>query len=212
MTSIDGFILAGGASSRMGVDKSQLLLGREKMFERAAVALSSVTSNVAVVSSRHQDNAFPFPVVRDIQEARGALGGIHAALKKARAPWVAIVSCDLPFVTGRLFERLASFALEGRDAIAPIQQDGRPQPLCALYRRDACLKVVEELLNKDELRPRVLLARVRTFWVKPEDLCDLPGQKLFFLNVNTPVDYEYALTEFKNDSYIRDFENRRELI
>ena len=39
---------------------------------------------------------------------------------------------------------------------------------------------------------KVLLARVRTRWVAFEELADLDGAGLFFMNVNTPEEYERA--------------------
>src|SRR2546430_17389866 len=48
MQSLEGFILAGGASSRMGVDKSELVLGGQTFVERVATALSAVTNTITV--------------------------------------------------------------------------------------------------------------------------------------------------------------------
>jgi molybdopterin-guanine dinucleotide biosynthesis protein A len=48
------------------------------------------------------------------------------------------------------------------------------------------------LIRDGELRPRVLLGRVRTRWVAFEELAELPGSANFFRNVNTPSDYEEA--------------------
>lgn len=203
MIEVEGFILAGGASSRMGADKSRLCLGGRTFVGRVADALSLITQNVTVVTSRHAGDDFGLPVVPDIREGVGALGGLHAALAKARAPWVAVVSCDLPFVTGQLLERLSSFAGGEWEAVAPVQSDGRPQPLCALYARGPCLAVAEELLREGELRPRRLLARVRTFWVTPDLFSELPGGRLFFTNVNTPSDYERALQEIDSQTHVQ---------
>lgn len=192
MSEVEGFILAGGASSRMGTDKATLRLSGLTFVERVAAALGSITDSLSVVSSAHAAGELSLPVVPDLFARRGAIGGIHAALKSCRAPWAAIVSCDLPFVTGGLLARLSSLRGEAFDAVAPLQPDGRQQPLCALYSRDACLKVAEELILAGELRPRALLKRVRTRWVAFEELADLPGSDLFFRNVNTPEDYEQA--------------------
>ena len=192
MTDIEGFILAGGASSRMGADKSLLRLGGRTFVELAADALGPVTSGVRVVGSRPAAEGHGLPVVRDVYENLGALGGLHAAFGTCAARWAAVVSCDLPFVTAGLLARLASFRPEECDAVAPLQEDGRPQPLCALYAAAACLPVAEESIRAGELRPRVLLGRVRTRWVAFEELADLPGSANFFRNVNTPSEYEEA--------------------
>ncbi|HEX8190461.1 MAG TPA: molybdenum cofactor guanylyltransferase [Pyrinomonadaceae bacterium] len=192
MTDIEGFILAGGLSSRMGSDKSMLRLGRRTFAELAAGALSAVSNRVSVVGSRAGVEAHGLTVVRDVHEGLGALGGLHAALAACGAPWAAVVSCDLPFVTGGLFARLASLRGAGVDAVAPLQEDGRPQPLCALYAPAPCLGAAEGLIRAGELRPRALLRTVRTRWVQFDELSDLEGSGLFFSNVNTPDDYEEA--------------------
>ena len=195
MLEVEGFILAGGASSRMGRDKAQLLLGGRTLVARAADALSGIARPVSVVSARETASVWGLPVVQDIHRGRGALGGLHAALCAAQSRWTAILSCDLPLVTRELWSRLAELGAEAEaalDAVVPFQMDGRAQPLCALYRRDACLVVVEEMLEAGELRPRLLLERVRTRRVEPDEWSDLKSAEAFFLNVNTPADYRAA--------------------
>jgi molybdenum cofactor guanylyltransferase len=192
MPEIDGFILAGGASSRMGRDKSRLLLGGRTLVGLVADALSAATPRVRLVSARHEADDFGLRVIRDIFSHRGPLAGIHAALAHAESAWAFVASCDMPFVTGDLVLRLASYAEADHDAVVPVQPDGRPQPLCALYARDACLAAADELLRAGETRPRALLSRVRTRLVPFGELADLPRSSDFFTNVNTPDDYEKA--------------------
>jgi molybdopterin-guanine dinucleotide biosynthesis protein A len=184
---IEGFILVGGASRRMGADKAGLKLGNRSFVERVAEALAAIALNVSVVGA--DGTQIPhLTVVRDVYPAWGALGGLHGALSACRSSWAAVVACDLPFVTGELFVRLSSLR-EDFDAVVPIQTDGRPQPLCALYRREACMPLAAELIAAGERRPRALLQRVLTRWVAPRELEDLPGSGDFFANINTPEDY-----------------------
>ncbi|HYE66657.1 MAG TPA: molybdenum cofactor guanylyltransferase [Pyrinomonadaceae bacterium] len=191
MLEIEGFILAGGASSRMGADKAHLQLGRETFVERIANALAAITERTSVVGARREAADWCLPVVPDVYTKWGALGGLHAALAACRAPWAAIVACDLPFVTGEMFVRLAS--LRGDfDAVVPIQADGRAQPLCALYRSGVCRARAQELIASGERRPRVLLQAVRTRRVAARELGDLDNATLFFTNINTPEDYAQA--------------------
>jgi molybdopterin-guanine dinucleotide biosynthesis protein A len=184
MKDIEGFILAGGLSSRMGRDKALLPIGCTSFLGEAMCAVGIVARRVRVVGSRPGIKSYGLPVVDDIYEGAGALGGIHAALSACETRWAAVIACDLPFVTSELFARLA-----------PLQEDGRPQPLCALYAADACLDAAEELMRTGDLRPRALLQKVRTRWVTSDELSDLEGAPLFFTNVNTPADYEEALRE-----------------
>ena len=196
MQDVEGFILVGGASSRMGHDKARLTLGGRTFVERIRGALGALTPRVTLVGSAERCAAWPeLPAVPDFYVEWGALGGLHAALAAVRsAPWAAVVACDLPFVTGELFVRLASFR-ENFDAVVPVQADGRRQPLCALYRARPAGERAAELIAAGERRPRALLDRLRTRLVACEELGDLPGADLFFTNVNTPEDYAHARQE-----------------
>lgn len=173
----------------MGHDKAQLRLGPETLLERIAHRLSPVTSSVTLVGSPQAYVGHSLPTVPDVYEKWGALGGIHAALSAAKTDWSIVIACDLPFVTRDLFARLKSLADESIDSIVPMQPDGRPQPVCALYRRETCLPEIERLVSAGEHTPRALLANVRTRYVQFPELGDLPGAENFFLNLNTPEDF-----------------------
>jgi molybdopterin-guanine dinucleotide biosynthesis protein A len=192
---VEGFILAGGASSRMGEDKSRLRLGGLTFVEAAARALGEITTRVRLVSSRPDAGSHGLAVVKDLRAGVGAIGGLHAALSSCEAEWAAVVACDLPCVTGELLARLASMRADSLDAVVPSQEDGRPQPLCAFYRARACREAVEELIRTDELRPRVLLSRVRARLVSFDELSGVRGAPLLFTNVNTPDDYARAVQD-----------------
>lgn len=191
MSDIEGFILVGGKSSRMGMDKATLRLGAHSFVEKIAAALSAISETVRVVGGEAEKTDARWPVVADVHKEWGALGGLHAALAACRTDWAAVVACDLPFVTAELFVRLAALS-ENFAAVVPVQTDNRLQPLCALYRKRACLRQVEELIESGERRPRMLLERVGARRVLPAELADLAGAELFFTNVNTPGDYAQA--------------------
>ncbi|HEX8144267.1 MAG TPA: molybdenum cofactor guanylyltransferase [Pyrinomonadaceae bacterium] len=198
MLEIEGFILAGGASRRMGTDKAGLKLGGVSFVERIAGALYAVTLDIRLVGARDERLAGAFPVVEDVFPGWGALGGLHAALAACRAPWALVVACDLPFVTGELFMRLASLR-ENFDAVVPVQTDGRLQPLCALYRREACAPRAARLIAAGERRPRYLLPEIETRRVAPTELADLQDSELFLTNVNTPDDFARARERMKDE-------------
>jgi molybdenum cofactor guanylyltransferase len=192
MFDVEGFILVGGQSRRMGEDKAALCFDGQPSIQRTAARMAPVTSRVCLVGARHDQGRSPFENVPDIHPQWGALGGIHAALIACRSHWALIVACDLPFLTTELFGRLESLRADQVDAIVPIQPDQRPQPLCAIYRRVTCLPHVEWLIERDEHTPRALLAAVNTRWVEFSELEDLPGADQFFFNMNTPADLAKA--------------------
>ena len=162
-----------------------------------AGALRAVAPRVSVVSSRAGAESHGLPVLEDLRVGLGALGGLHAAFTSCRAEWAAVVACDLPFVTGELLARLASMRSDETDAVVPVQEDGRLQPLCALYRARVCVGQVSEMIRAGELRPRVLFSLSRARLVAFEELRDLEGSRRFFVNVNTPEDYARASGRMK---------------
>ena len=190
MKSCQAFILAGGASSRMGTDKSQLLIERQTFTDRIANTLRKVTDSVTIVG-RSLD-ASSLPSVPDIYPQWGALGGLHAALSASDREWAIVVACDLPFVTPELFLHLGGMRLD-HDAVVPVQQDGRPQPLAALYRVDPCLQRATELIEAGQRRPLDLLKAVTTRWVAFDEIRNLDQAERFFVNINTPEDYDEAI-------------------
>ena len=186
MESVEGFILAGGKSSRMGQDKSRLTIGGETFIDRIARELSHVADSVTIVGGDQSEAELRH--VPDVYPEWGALGGIHAALSSSVATYAIIVACDFPFVTSELFETLVALAANC-DAVVPIQSDGIVQPLCALYRVDVCLQRVEQLIKTSEHRPIALLQSVNTRWLQFEEIAALNNASRFFDNINTPEDY-----------------------
>jgi len=191
MVDIEGFILLGGASSRMGTDKARLDLGGKPFVKRIADALFHVSSSVSVVGARDSTNDWHLPNVSDVYAKWGALGGLHAALSACKSEWAAVVACDLPFVSGELFVRLASLR-DGFDSVVPIQDNGYLQPLCALYRKTSCVEAAKSLIESGERRPRRLLEHIKARLVTASELSTLNGAQLFFVNINTVEDYEQA--------------------
>src|SRR5215211_6833593 len=98
MDDIEAFILAGGASRRMGTDKSQLRLEQQTFTERISETLLQITDLVTIVG-RNDAHLSGIP---DIYPQWGALGGVHAALAACERDWAIVVACDLPFVTAEL--------------------------------------------------------------------------------------------------------------
>ena len=187
ITQLQAFILAGGQSRRMGRDKSQLLLENQTFTDRIAETLLEIAESVTLVGSR-QTNA-RYAVAPDVYPESGALGGVHAALAACRTEWAIVVACDLPFVTAELFNYLASLR-DGHDAVVPLQPDGRPQPLSSLYRIEPCLQRATELIEAGKRRPLDLLELVNTRWVPFNELRNLDQAERFFVNINTPDDYD----------------------
>jgi molybdopterin-guanine dinucleotide biosynthesis protein A len=193
MLDVEGFILVGGASSRMGRDKSRLMFGSQTTVERIGAVMAEVASRVRLVGGSDDRNRFQS--VPDLTDSWGPLGGIQAALHAAEAEWCILIACDLPFVSAGLLQRLfelRSNETESFDAVVPVQADDYPQPLSALYRRLPCHDAADQAIRNREHSPRALLDRVKTRYVPFAEIADLAGANNFFFNINTPENYERA--------------------
>ena len=189
-----GYILAGGKSSRMGKDKTFLEIGGRTFLKNAIDALKPNCSQVKIVinkAQKHFIEKFPADVsyIFDIFENRGAPGGIHAALKDCKTEFAVILAVDLPFISHNEIDELCEIALNLTDfsAFVPRQNDGRLQPLCAVYQVNDCLPKVEEILSKTvSASMKDFLAAVNIKTISVKYLC---GNEQLFANINSPQDF-----------------------
>jgi molybdenum cofactor guanylyltransferase len=129
------YVLAGGRSSRMGRDKALLPVDGTTLIDRIASLARAVTNNVTIIAPPDRYRDLPYPVIADMREACGPLGGLFTALSVTTAPWNLIVACDMPALTVPFLENLfeAAEASEA-DAVIPESPTGL-DPLCAIYHR-----------------------------------------------------------------------------
>ena len=192
-----GIVLCGGKSTRMGVPKATLPFGPETMLQRVLRLLGTVVSPIVAVAARGQvlpELPESIIVTRDEREAKGPLEGLRAGLA-ALPPSVEIAyvtSCDVPLLVPAFVERMID--LLGENDIAVMEIDGFPHPLSAIYRR-RLLPRVESLLAADRLRPVFLFDAVRTRRVRTEEMLSVDPRLRTLRNLNTPEDYQAALTE-----------------
>jgi molybdopterin-guanine dinucleotide biosynthesis protein A len=196
-TDFAGFILVGGKSSRMGKDKFLLKINGKTFLQTAFETLEKAGVEQISVSVSEKTNLIEdFPIIEDIYKNRGALSGIHSALVYSKSSFSIILACDYPFVSVELIEFLMNMAIIENefDAFAPIQADGKIQPLCAVYKTGICCEILSKMLeNQDEnYSVRDFLNRVKTRYIEFNEIKHLPNSEKFFFNVNTPEDFGRA--------------------
>ncbi len=199
----EGFVLIGGASSRMGRDKAQMTIGGQKMYELAVAALRNVCLDNVTLVGNSSVNCHELPVLADagldMISTRAPIVGVYSAIANAKTQWIAILACDLPFVTGDLIAKLAGYCSNEFDAVVPLQPDGLPQPLCAFYRRERCLPVIRDMIGKAELKMQNLLGLINTRFIPFDEIAGLDGSANFFLNINKMEDYQTAQKIFADE-------------
>ena len=157
--SFTGVVLAGGASTRMGVgvDKADLFADR-------------------VVAALEAAGASEVLVIRDDDDpGKGPLGGIATALRLASCDVVAVLACDLPDVHPDGIRAVVDALVEGVDVALPPGE-----PLHAAWRRSARPAVLATI-DAGNLAVRAALDRLRTVEVAGLD-------PAWLRNVNTPGD------------------------
>ena len=185
---MDGFLLAGGKSSRMGCNKALLVAGGAPLIQRVADALGAVADRVTVIANLPEDYRFlGLPILGDAVTGAGPLGGIYTALCATQSEACFVLACDLPMVSPDLL-RLLSQEAQGADAAVPRTEDG-DHPLCAVYARTS-LAQAEAQISAGDYKITRFLERIRTRWVGQETWSKADPDGLSFINVNTPETYE----------------------
>lgn len=195
-TEIAAFILAGGKSTRMGADKAFIALEGCTLLARALDLARSITNDVWIVGDPVKFAPFG-PVVQDVFEECGPLGGIHAALRASRANLNVILAVDVPFASRALFQYLIMRAMDSADTIVTIPRvGGRLQPLCAIYRREFAY-CAEEALKQAHCKIDAVFAKVSTRIIEEEELRNAGFSSRLFRNLNTREDLAEACGEFQ---------------
>ena len=192
LASVSGAIVLGGASSRMGRDKARLELAGTPLATRLALLLGRLFEEVLLVGGDPPPGA-PGRRVADMPGPRCALRGLVTALSRASGEHVLVLATDLPLVTPDLV--LALTAWPGHDAVVP-RLDGRPHPLCAIYRREPVLEVARTRLEAGELRLGELLEALDTGYLEGADLGAVDPEGIALSNVNTERDWARVETWF----------------
>ena len=190
-------ILTGGKSSRMGRPKALLLFDGEPLIAHLVRALNRLLANVVVVAAPEQElPSLAVTLVRDEVAYQGPVGGIYYGLRAAKTEVCFVTSCDVPFLNPSLISYLRS-QISNHDVVVPLWQ-GRFQPLHAIYRRSVA-PLLKEQLERGELRPIFLYDKVRTYKVSEEEIRRFDPEGLSFLNMNTPEDYQAALSRWQKE-------------
>jgi len=180
-------ILAGGRSRRMGTDKALLLLDGTPLIEHVIARLRPLIPEILIVGDpAGAYGCFGVPVISDPSPDQGPLAGIRTALMNTDAPLVFCCACDMPFLETALVGHLLALAERGAAAVVPWVR-GEPEPLCAVYAREA-LPVIEDVLASGRRSIRDILDKMPMRYIEEDDLRHYDPELRSFVNVNTPDD------------------------
>ncbi|MCR5651155.1 MAG: molybdenum cofactor guanylyltransferase [Lachnospiraceae bacterium] len=183
---VSAIIMAGGASERMGTDKTELKLGGKTLVEIQVEKMKKLGITDIMLSGygKEMDGARS---VADVYAGKGPLGGIHACLKAAKNSSCLVVSADNPLVPAEVLSEL----IEAHTGPATVLSHGEHiEPLIAVY--DTSLEArAEELIKNDDFSIRRMSANSEVKKV------DYKGDADLLVNCNEPKDFEKAQSLWK---------------
>jgi molybdenum cofactor guanylyltransferase len=146
----EGFVLAGGNSSRMGQDKSLLRVAGLSLLEWALNKLRTLPLTIPPrIAGARSSTPLLAPVVSDIHPGCGPLSGIEAALAATNQNLNIFLPVDMPLVPPSFLTWMLHRA-QTTAAFATIPRiNGLAQPLCAIYHRHLLEPVSAALAEGD---------------------------------------------------------------
>jgi len=172
-----GLVLAGGQSTRMGVDKSQLCRDQSTMLEFSRGLLTSLGLPVCVSGG-------PGGIPDRVPQS-GPLGGIYSALSTLQTHALLIVPIDMPLLTAPLLRQLLE---TGRRLGEPVCYEDCYLPFY-LPVSATLVDYLERVFSPDSDMPRSvkkLLSALNGRELPVDDRRSL-------MNANTPEEWRRAL-------------------
>lgn len=171
---MNGYVLAGGASRRMGRDKALIEVDGVPLARRMAEVLrEGGCQEVFVVGNNEALSSLGVPAIADVEGARHPLRGLSAAMLHCTEALLLCAPCDLVHLEPADARRLLKHA-------GPcVATDGvRLQPLLAVYPTRWHPRVQARMLSNGSV----------TGLAEELDPVPLPARAL--VNVNHPADLE----------------------
>ncbi len=180
---INGLVLAGGKSQRMGFDKAAINWHGKAQCYHLADMLQSFCDEVFISCREGQEIDPNYSPLKDTFTGLGPYGAILSAFReKPDSAWL-VIACDLPLLTENTLKHLTDNRDSSSIATAYNSSfDGLPEPLITIWEPKS-YPVLLSFLSLGYSCPRKVLINSNTF------LMDAPYPDEL-TNVNTPEDFE----------------------
>lgn len=190
---LKALVLAGGKSTRMGLDKSQMtFFSDEKQEIRVAKLCREMGLETFISkSSEYKTSEIEgFSVINDRMLEMGPFGAILSAfMDDPNAAWL-VIACDLPYLNENALQKLIIERNVSKVATAFKGKEKEfPEPLITIYEPKAYSKFLD-LLSLGYSCPRKVLINSDIETIQLQD-------DHFIENVNTPEEREKVLSKMK---------------
>ena len=187
---IKGLVLAGGGSTRMGKDKSQLKYHGRSHALHLYELLNSRLEEVYISTTKEKSEDWSQQVLPDSFLGLGPFGAILSAFRSdPNAAWF-VLACDLPFVDQSAIEKILKNRDPSKYATAFLNHDtGFPDPLVTLWEPKSYGRILH-FLAQGYSCPRKVLINSDVALIEPENN--------WLMNVNNPDEYQKAVDLISN--------------
>lgn len=145
---ISMIILAGGASSRMGRDKSDLTIDGKTFLEMQIEKGEKLGISDILLSGYHGENKYKYPIIPDRFPGKGPLGGLEACFRKAKNPYCLVLGVDVPLVPAEELTALIRQSLHSDAKAVILSHSGHEEPLMGVYCTDLADAMLEEITER----------------------------------------------------------------
>ncbi|MBP9854155.1 MAG: NTP transferase domain-containing protein [Candidatus Omnitrophica bacterium] len=186
---LNGLVLIGGKSSRMGEDKAFLRYRDRPQWQFCYELLELFCKDVFVSKRKEQELSWLrsdyFQAIDDVVEGAGPLGGILSAFQfDLQRSWL-VVACDLPYLEIETIKVLVESRNVQQMATAyRSAYDSLPEPLCAIY-EPKIYPYLKGSFDRHVYCPRKILMQL------PVHLIDVKSKE-WLDNINTPEERRKA--------------------
>ena len=156
---INGLILSGGLSTRMGEDKRLINYHGISQEQYLFDLLKTYCSEVYVSINRNQNTDLPHIFDLDLSIKSPIVGIISAFEKNPETAWL-VVACDMPFVNREAIEYLIKHRNPDKFATAfENQEEHFPEPLLTIY-EPKIFKKLNQAVSQGKKSPMKVLQRL----------------------------------------------------
>jgi molybdopterin-guanine dinucleotide biosynthesis protein A len=178
----NGFVLAGGKSTRMGRDKALLDWRGITLLDHMKKLLAGAADEVHVIGREDLPDRLP---------EHGPMGGILTALEISHTDTNLVVGVDLPLLTSS-FLKYMRFRLQDSNHLGLACNIRSQFPLCLGLRR-AALSIARRRVETGELSVHGFLEECRVEIISEAELGRCGFDSALFQNVNTASDFQLLL-------------------
>ena len=171
------YILIGGESKRFGSLKWQTTINGQTILDRIWDACDGIGNRYVIGKKKLDSISYPF--IKDELEINAPINGLYTALKYSKTDWILLLSCDLPLIDSRVFNKLWDSKSENCDIVIPVSND-KIQVTCGFYQKRIFTKLESEIQNGNYSLFK-LVEKLNPYYINF-------GNNQSFLNMNTKKD------------------------